>query len=459
MNAHELIYNLNYKALDELLPITKVVTDEDVAYYKNKKYATVKFSQFKQSFPDLTDEELSHIYYEPNAVYSLYYYDYDEMLFFETRIYITSEGVKHLNLNGETVKEIIDLNKKNFKNCYDNNDFHSAFHLIPSAYKVEFFCKCLPKLPQNVIYDLFISLYTSADFGSKNLTDDIIDILLNAKTPQQKARTTRALNKITDANTIKVYRGIGDKSNTKGYSYTLNPNVANFFAFRHSTKADYVSVLAAEVNKKDVIEYIDNRDEEEVIIKPDALINTTYTAYNDIVFFINSFENVMSIYSKQRDRFFKFKDDSDFNFEMNDHDEQHMLRVLFLSIIMSEYYKLKKSLRPTLYNAAMFHDIGRTNDSEDTRHGADSYKLLCEYNKSFKNDELLGNLMTYHCLPDDKAFQFKNENEKLMYKILKDADALDRQRFGIRELDIKYLRLDFSHKLLFAASQLTSYKL
>ena len=84
--------------------------------------------------------------------------------------------------------------------------------------------------------------------------------------------------------------------------------------------------------------------------------------------------------------------------------------------------------------------------------------------------ELIYNLnykALYELLPITKVvtdedvayYKFKNENEKLMYKILKDADALDRQRFGIRELYIKYMRLDFSHKLLFAASQLTSYKL
>ena len=36
----------------------------------------------------------------------------------------------------------------------------------------------------------------------------------------------------------------------------------------------------------------------------------------------------------------------------------------------------------------------------------------------------------------------------LLYQILKDADALDRVRFGIYDLDVNQLRLPISHKLV-----------
>lgn len=36
----------------------------------------------------------------------------------------------------------------------------------------------------------------------------------------------------------------------------------------------------------------------------------------------------------------------------------------------------------------------------------------------------------------------------MLYQILKDADALDRVRFGISTLDVSYLRLPISHKLV-----------
>ena len=69
-------------------------------------------------------------------------------------------------------------------------------------------------------------------------------------------------------------------------------------------------------------------------------------------------------------------------------------------------------------------------------------------------------LMTYHCKDDKEAIEYVESTYKtaesretmlrLLY-ILKDADALDRVRFGIRNLDLNYLRFDFSKKLTLMA--------
>ena len=63
-----------------------------------------------------------------------------------------------------------------------------------------------------------------------------------------------------------------------------------------------------------------------------------------------------------------------------------------------------------------------------------------------------------HCI-DDNKLKFKNKNQKLCLDILKDADALDRQRFGLKDLDSKYLRLPFSKKLSFYAFKLLNVKM
>ena len=48
----------------------------------------------------------------------------------------------------------------------------------------------------------------------------------------------------------------------------------------------------------------------------------------------------------------------------------------------------------------------------------------------------------------------------LLYQILKDADALDRVRFGIYDLDVNQLRLPISHKLVpLAVTAVTGIKL
>ena len=65
-------------------------------------------------------------------------------------------------------------------------------------------------------------------------------------------------------------------------------------------------------------------------------------------------------------------------------------------------------------------------------------------------------LIKYHCLDDKLAEEYLKSTDTirarkrtwLLYQILKDADALDRVRFGIYDLDVNQLRLPISHKLV-----------
>lgn len=459
MDIHDLIYTTNSKKIDDLLPITKVITDEDVKFYRKKQYNTQPLDVFKKFFPDLPDSIIDHLYYDPSSFNSLLYYNQEEMVFFDTNIYVAGGGFNYLMLNQVSAPDMFEKRKQHFKKYYDREDYALAFSFAPEAYQVEFTIKSLLQIPEKYRYNSFLDIYTSSDFGSFSVTPETIRIILNSKTPSQKGRTTRALNKLTDSDTIHIYRGIGDKSNKEGISYTLSHDVARFFAFRHSTKADSVEILSADVKKKDIIEYITDRNEAEILTYPEKIFNVNTEVYNGVHPLLYEKDYLLPIYTDQKKRFEQVYKTLDLAFDSKDHTVDHMLRVLFLCIILADHYKLKKALRPTLYNAAMFHDIGRYTDFEDTKHGAESYKLLSEANNSFKNNKLLENLITYHCINDDQAFAFKDDNEKLMYQILKDADALDRQRLGLRALNRDYLRLDYSHELLFVAFQLETFKM
>ncbi len=65
-------------------------------------------------------------------------------------------------------------------------------------------------------------------------------------------------------------------------------------------------------------------------------------------------------------------------------------------------------------------------------------------------------LIEYHCLDDKLTKEYLKSADTirarkrtwLLYQILKDADALDRVRFGIYDLDVSQLRLLISHKLV-----------
>lgn len=133
----------------------------------------------------------------------------------------------------------------------------------------------------------------------------------------------------------------------------------------------------------------------------------------------------------------------------------HSARVLFLALSIIQAGKMKLSTKELqqLSEAIVYHDIGRNNDEIDREHGADSRRI---YEGSSRNcDPVTAFLIEYHCLDDKQAETYLQHSHIkgksrawLLYQIMKDADALDRVRFGIFALDVNFLRLPISRKLV-----------
>lgn len=114
-------------------------------------------------------------------------------------------------------------------------------------------------------------------------------------------------------------------------------------------------------------------------------------------------------------------------------------------------------------DAAIYHDIGRTNADIDNNHGKVSYKI---YKKEKGCNAIVKFLIEQHCIDDSislasiSQFSAQASDVLLLYNILKDADALDRVRFGrsLDGLNIDLLRLPESHDLVAVANALLEYK-
>jgi len=280
------------------------------------------------------------------------------------------------------------------------------------------------------------------------------------KTEKEKRKTARKIQALKLQNPITIYRGVGDKSNPNGYSYTLSKDIAKFFAFRHSDSAKRVFIREAKIEKKDIIEYISDRDEQEILLLPEMLLEKRKCAYLGIKEYMNAYPALLLEYEMYKTLRSKMMEKINKLYNSDEHDEKHMLRVLLLTLLLSNISSFGNSdYKDSLCIAAMFHDIGRVHDDTDTTHGKQSYDLLCKYYPEYETNTLLEKFMTYHCQDNIDAFYFDNPEEFYLYRILKDADILDRQRFGIRALNSDYLHFEFSEKLSFAAFQLLSYNM
>ena len=128
------------------------------------------------------------------------------------------------------------------------------------------------------------------------------------------------------------------------------------------------------------------------------------------------------------------------------HGVAHSKRVMVLSEVLGIMHGCTNQIQ-ILRKAAAYHDIGRVDNSVDVKHGfrsTDKAFLLGVLNpRQNKVDGEAMLLIDEHCLPD-------SFNDSLLLKILKDADALDRVRFGDQEcgLNPRYLRTAEAKKLV-----------
>lgn len=137
------------------------------------------------------------------------------------------------------------------------------------------------------------------------------------------------------------------------------------------------------------------------------------------------------------------------------HDANHCKRVLFYSILLSHLLKCTNEESNILAQAAIYHDVGRTDDGFDPKHGEISATRYLD--KIPSSNSVSAFLMKYHSKEDAEGEEvIKKEYDDdleiwLLFQIFKDADALDRIRLGQNDLKPEFLRLDQSKKLVFAS--------
>ena len=133
------------------------------------------------------------------------------------------------------------------------------------------------------------------------------------------------------------------------------------------------------------------------------------------------------------------------------HTKGHSERVLLYALLIGERMaENTKTDLCVLAHTAIFHDTRRLDDGLDTGHGeraASYYMKYCELNKDITFMNVASLIMKYHDRDDEtgfKAIVLSSPDEVgqaiRLYRIFKDADALDRFRLAPDGLDVRFLR-------------------
>lgn len=130
---------------------------------------------------------------------------------------------------------------------------------------------------------------------------------------------------------------------------------------------------------------------------------------------------------------------------------------MLFALLIADKMKLPRKEWEALCAAAVFHDSRRQDDWLDVGHGQRAAAYYRDYCRThpLPFDERAYLVMAFHDQDDvlGEAALTEQEDGVLLYRIFKDADALDRFRLGPDGLDVRYLRTDAARSLYDYAKQ------
>ena len=448
--------------LEDFYPLTEVRTSSDKEKLLTQGY-NPGYTVSEWPYPLPADK----IYYSRHLIPSTYYYDPDNEAI-PIALCLNIYGTERLPVIKDTsqfCKYILDF-AASLRNPNKDKIFSYLFNQddgIRSELLAEYIRR---SAPSPALYDLFLRLYTITDYSAGIYGADLLQKLASGRSDEQIDRMNSALADYPEE--LPIYRGEAEGSTDyrQAFSWSLDINTAFFFACRHGDQ-NHARIIRARIHKKDIIALnLDNKENEiiavpgvpfevtvERLIGPDSPLVMPPRYLDE---YRKGIEQIRCLYKLHR------KDG-------RGHGQVHSARVLFLALAIIQAGKIKLELRELtqLSTAIIFHDIGRKNDRMDDGHGKAGREVY-EKNARSSADPAVCFLIEYHCLKDTLAEEYLKTTDMirtrkrtwLLYQILKDADALDRVRFGIYDLDVNQLRLPISHKLIpLAVAAVTGIKL
>lgn len=237
----------------------------------------------------------------------------------------------------------------------------------------------------------------------------------------------------------------------RAFSWTTDINTASFFAARQGNGPGYI--VRADIGKNEVIEYFPNHSEQEIIVNPTSrsfqiqeVVEVKGLAYLDKMLPI-----VTPEFHRYREELYYL------NFAQKSavHGMEHEARVLLHCLLIAYELNLPQEDIDSLCTAALYHDVRRDNDGVDEEHGAMGKD---HYEESVQNpDPVVSFLCEFHCLPDEVGMKRARERMEIgergarLLHVFKDADALDRVRFRIQDVDLNQMRLEISKTMVLVA--------
>lgn len=461
----DIIADANYITEKALLPLSAIRTESDKTRYEKKGYLIgYTYDEWPEKYPQIPRD---NVYYVCGLNVGTVYYDKKNVVYLDLRIY----GREMLFLGEKENYEKTILKAIQTQEGHSRKgEYGHLFLAMPDGIRMDAMNHLLDlEGPTERFYGNFMAQYAVSNFLCKNISRRVLNALGKSKSDKQKAATQERLELLYgDKPVITVYRGEADGSTEYSQAVSWSPdiNVAYFFATRLGKDA---KIRIGKLYRKDVLEYFpadgDEGAEAEIITIPGKVkdVCTEYLLDADSEDVLRLAVGFMERYTFWRDETARLHEDADNSLDA--HDALHAVRVLFLSMVLGAHEKLRPEEMEALCAAAVYHDIGRTHDGDELDHGRAGAEYY--HNEATDVSPIAEAVIELHCAEKEAAEQelarrfFGRDLEaaQKILRVLEDADALDRVRFGLfgmgsRDgLDVRRLQCDFARKLVPLAMQ------
>lgn len=447
---------------EDFIPASLILTEEDrVAYSEKYNRHLMLYSEIQEVAQKYGIDATKIYFTEYGKGNSNYFYFH-----FPTLVDITHFSTEHFDMF-EFHKSIQYLDDF-FKKKMEKEDYETIISLIDNRLRIMAVNKLYDIIPDNQKFTWMMEVYTLEDYGFTAFSNGLIEDAFSKRTEKQKRMLMKKLARVSDEEVLTIYRGQGTESTPleQTYSWTLSYDVACRFANNFGLEGE---VFAAKVNKTDVVDYVTDRKEEEIIARP---ANIQEIQPMNMVKTKAELEKLSTYFLLERYHSALEEFDENLFFEpYGIHGVLHMKRVLLHVLSLSLELQLDDIETELLIAAAMYHDIGRINDDRDDTHGERSWEKMntqgilekLEEEHDFYEGEMsvLRFIVENHCLNDDYVIKqldkqsfgnYSNADVKNLLFIFKDADGLDRVRLG--DLKSRFLRTTEAKRRMNFAEQL-----
>lgn len=458
--------NLNLNE-EDFISASLVVTEED------RKYYSEKYGRDLVLYREVLELSNKYGINPENIYFTEYGKGIANYLYFNFPVLVEITAFNDDYFGMFKFHERIIFQEKHYKKCMEENNFEEIISLADNRLRVMAINKLYDNIPDDQKYTWMMEVYTLEDYGFTSFREGLVEDAFSKRTEEHKRNLKKNLNSIEDGEELTIYRGQGTESTPieETHSWTLSYNVACRFSNNFGMNGE---VYSAKVKKADVIDYVTDRKEEEIIARPRDVYDVKPLGIIKTEEELDKL-NKNFLMGRYHSAIASFNDEW-FLHPNGIHGKSHMQRVLLHVLSLSLEKELDDFNQEILIAAALYHDIGRINDDVDDSHGKRSWvkmqeegiieMLESEYALYEEEQRVLQFIVENHCLDDDyvwaqldevELYSYSKEEVKMLTSIFKDADGLDRVRLG--DLESKYLRTEEAKKRInFANSLLRAIK-